>query len=281
MEKLLELLGITGTGLAFSFAVLALFWKGDDAISEEFRKDISNRLLGITAPTQTSVNWATIIVKVFDRLFKFGRIPSFSRSSFATFLAILVLIPLISNTPWHDFFGVMLKMGSELGFTPMIDLLPIFVVNFVADYISLIESRIVLTLLERRPNNVMIILLLIADLLLTAAIWVICFAITVLLRWETYTMEFTLIVIRNTIMGGLQNPFIFAFFFTTFLTSFWIWLYLMALAVFRLSLVSTSAISFLKWALPIEEKPIRSIGQVAFLIIFIPFFVIETLRVMF
>lgn len=281
MEKLLELLGITGTGMAFSFAVLALFWKGDEALSDEFRQQISKRLLGITTPQQTSVNWATVIVKVFDRLFRFDRIPSIERSIIATLIAILILFPLISEISWREFIVLMQLMEDDLGFPAYIDFIPIFMINFFADYISLIESRFIIKLLEKQSNMISYILLLFADILLTAVIWIICFVVKFIWQWETFTVDFIFGIVESTLTTRLWNPFIYALFFSTFVTSFWIWIYLATLALFKLSLVSTRAISFLKWALPIQKKPIRSIGQVAFLIIFIPFFAIEALRIIF
>lgn len=58
---------------------------------------------------------------------------------------------------------------------------------------------------------------------------------------------------------GLLGP----VFYSTFFTSLWLWLYALSQVAVRLAGRIAPALTFLKWALPIEERPLRSLGLVA------------------
>jgi hypothetical protein len=59
------------------------------------------------------------------------------------------------------------------------------------------------------------------------------------------------------------------FFWSGFVPSIWMWLYVLALFVTRLLLRSEKLVNWLRWALGIEKNPFRSIGAVAATLAFI------------
>jgi hypothetical protein len=59
------------------------------------------------------------------------------------------------------------------------------------------------------------------------------------------------------------------FFWSGFVPSIWMWLYVIALFVTRLLLRSEKLVNWLRWALDIEKAPFRSIGAVAATLAFI------------
>ena len=52
--------------------------------------------------------------------------------------------------------------------------------------------------------------------------------------------------------------------YTTYFTSVWLWAYAASIMLIRLSMFIRPVWKFLRWALPIDAKPLRSIGIVAF-----------------
>ena len=63
--------------------------------------------------------------------------------------------------------------------------------------------------------------------------------------------------------GELANHH-YAYFYTTFFTSVWLWLYVSSTALIRMASRSDPLLRFLRYILPIEDKPLRAIGIVAF-----------------
>ena len=55
------------------------------------------------------------------------------------------------------------------------------------------------------------------------------------------------------------------FFYSTFFTSVWVWLYAGSIALIRLGAHSAPVLRVLQFALPIRTKPLRAIGTVAFI----------------
>ena len=90
--KILELLGFGGTGLATTAAVLALFWKADDAFSGELREALSKKLQGLQVDTK-GVDWPQAFVRMFDRVFGKRHLTwkCFGRSCLASAMAVPTL----------------------------------------------------------------------------------------------------------------------------------------------------------------------------------------------
>jgi hypothetical protein len=62
-----------------------------------------------------------------------------------------------------------------------------------------------------------------------------------------------------------DGPSVGVFFYSTFLTSIWIWLYAAGIYTIRMMHISTHALKLLKWILPIRSKPLRAVGTAAFI----------------
>ena len=92
----LEFLGFGGTGVAMTLGVLALFWKADDAFSEEFRAALSKKLQHFEVDFE-DVHWSTAFMKMFDGIFGEKHLTwrCFIRSSIASFLCFIAASSLI------------------------------------------------------------------------------------------------------------------------------------------------------------------------------------------
>jgi hypothetical protein len=57
--------------------------------------------------------------------------------------------------------------------------------------------------------------------------------------------------------------------YASLMPSIWLWIYVMSLAFMRTILRSERLLNWLRWALPIDEKPFRSVGVVAAALMFV------------
>ena len=170
-------------------------------------------------------------------------------------------------------------------------LTPVFF-NFFPDYISLAESQCVIAMMRGR-NIGGIFLLILADVLFTFAIFwgsfILLYALIILasifinfkfqLGFEgviNYFFENLIGYIRLTINEFIKpktfllqsekgNLTFGIFFYSTFFTSVWVWLYAASVGLIRFASRSDRLFRAIKFILPIEEKPLRAIGTVAFI----------------
>ena len=196
---------------AFGLALAGSFYKGTvwlgGHFSPGFQKDLTNWLKGNNDRT-----WATQFCTFFDTLFgpRHLSLKRLMRSAIASVLAVVVLYVLFAHV-----LGV---LGTRaLGSMDLWQALGALVmVNIVADYLSLIETRWLLERFRRVRSVAGQAALLAADLVFTGAI------VFLLLAAYGYF-----------VLGAVPRPIevlaLFSvysiFFYSTFLTSVWAWLY--------------------------------------------------------
>ncbi|MBM3603922.1 MAG: hypothetical protein FJX25_03995 [Alphaproteobacteria bacterium] len=157
-------------------------------------------------------NWTQLFCNLFDTLFGAHHISlkRFRRSAFASVLAVLILYVLLAHV-----LGVLgtrtfgrLDLWQAVGTLVM--------VNIVADYISLIETRWLLGRFQRVRSVAGQAVLLLADLIFTGAI------IFLLLAAYSY-------LVTGEVPPPIEVLALFSvysiYFYSTFLTSVWAWLY--------------------------------------------------------
>lgn len=158
-----------------------------------------------------------------------------------------------------------------------------FMTNIIADYISLVETNL---LMNKLSNNIFTnIIVVLVDALLTFIIFLLILLITFLIislsvgRNDTALLDFLYFI--SDIFGVLETNYLFfginiysdgIFLFspliTTFITSFWIWAAVLGSALIRLMSLSRPLMRFMPYALPVDEKPIRSVGVAASTFVF-------------
>lgn len=158
--------------------------------------------------------------------------------------------------------------------------------NFLPDYFSLIESRLILRAMSGR-SGIVVVMLLALDFVFTSAIFlvigpillaVVVTSTTIILYLPSLSLNSfgqifdpTLQIIGFILEDGIYllpaegNLSTGIFVYSTFFTSVWVWLYISSMALIRLASHSQLLIRFLQFALPIQEKPLRAIGTVAFI----------------
>ena len=296
----------TVQAVGYLFAVCgglwAVFYATEQVVSDEYRKDFANRVLGFDL-VQLVKEWPKEILKVFDNTF--GTKPLtwrfFSRSAACSIgFYILVAIAYTRISPNYEFqdilefhdillfsssFKTVIKSLPYVG-SVIVGLLSLFfmltfalIANAVADYLSLLETRWMIRRLANNPTFRRIVIIILADILVTAIIFV---------MWSLFWLRIidgqnpfggnwwrdAIAITRslNTTPSENKNfvPFIFAY-YTTFATSIWVWANVAGL--FFLRLIRTRYNSLWVWlrdhVLDTRQRPFLAVGYATCLCIFI------------
>jgi len=236
----------------------------DDELDPDKRKALAKDLEGII--TQDSGAWISDFIDVFDRFFgkKHFRRRCFNRSALISIFTFFVLtcihiidviLAFHSGVPSDKFSEYSFALASVIGFT-FIGVA--FFVNILADYLSLLETRILLN------TKIPVVSKILFDAILT-------FVITYL--WTTFCLWIFYILNNSELKGFtemLQIIWIGYFFndgsiipelmtiivLTSYTTSIWLWLH----GLSRLLIRFISGVNFFAGWLNIKERPLRAIG---------------------
>lgn len=145
------------------------------------------------------------------------------------------------------------------------------VYNVAPDYLSLLQTRWALGVMARRGR---IGSILVGDFLITWSIWVgaalmvgvAAFWVPMIpsglwLLWPPSLLDW-LFFSDDPIRGAYQLSFL-----TTFLTSVWLWLYMVSVAASRALLRMNAGVGFLLRVTDVESQPFRSMGFVSVIIV--------------
>jgi hypothetical protein len=272
----LEILEIVIGGLSLSSGVFLLFWKGDEAISKNTRDRLSDHLKCVSV-LGFQPDWGGKFISMFDRLFGRRHLswPCFARSCVASLLFV-VLMAIVWAIVRPNELGVLVQSMSVRGKgagTAVIFTILIF--NFIPDYLSLLETRLVIRWIPSSRFGWRATIILFLELVFSIGIFL--FSLTVMMYlvflWIGVPMDFHSAIQEAYLVtvGGLtlttpqpeDGPSFGIPLYTTLLTSAWLWLFLLGGGVIRLISFMSAMVKFMKWTLPIDELPVRSIGEVA------------------
>jgi hypothetical protein len=250
--------GQLAAGAVLGGIVWKFFKNVGDVLNDKTNKEIARWLrvkhfeTGIVA--EEAVNWPDSFAKVFDRVFgeKHLSWKCFFRSGVASY-TLVVLVVIYLNSPRYS---VSLDDLIILG----------FVGNVIPDYISLLETRSVLTLMRRTESALVWTIWLAVDFLLTSLIGLLAAHVLLSVMWvgsDPRNWNWSFATIRNHFTDFRQANSARTFFVPAFFTSVWIWLY--AASGFTLKAASSFDLGF-DWfnrKFDIGKKPLQSIGLVA------------------
>ena len=206
---------VSAAGLAASMLALTLF--AGKLLNPDRKDDIALWLMGGT----TEESWSRSFTSLFDAVFgkKHWSMRCVIRSSIASLIAVVLIWQWIGQ----GLIGTRLPNDASLGRV----LLAALVVNLVADYLSLLETRFLLGQMHRFKTAWQQAVILLVDALLSGLIiWI---------AIRTY--------LTSPISGGASGSFpeiagIFSIysvlFYSTFLTSVWTWGYVLSTWLMRL-----------------------------------------------
>ena len=256
-----QIAAYAGSWFGIMGGVWALFDRASNVIKPDARNRISQWVTGLDFAAKK--NWPATFAEVFDQIFGKKHLSwrCFFRSALASMIAVLLLallwraafseLAIVGDDPIKFAWGV-LAIGALL--------------NLIPDYMSLLQSRIVIRYMAKKRSSTWIAGLLVLDLVLTAAVVLVAFSILALLmdtafgakwNWKRYwDLVADGFLARGWNLFGI-------FFYSTFFTSVWVWLY--ALSGFAVSgLAKTQrGLNFLRNTLDFENKPLKSMGFVS------------------
>lgn len=273
-----KILGFTGIGFSMFVAVLALFWKADDALGEEIKADISLHLMCLDV-RKYRPNSLDAISSIFTNMFgkKHFSIRCFIVSSLCSILitSIFSAIVFLQN----DF-----SLWRNLNIINVTILFLTF--NTIVDYISLLQTRHILELARYKKRKFPLILL---DFILTSMIVVISIFVVVNIYQFRTTPDFSIkdafidaltytrslidnffgtefiptrkyqaVIFETKREAAITSPPI----LSTYFTSIWIWIYTLGYSLIRAFNELGWFFKGINYVLPVETKPMRSIGIV-------------------
>ena len=271
------------TWLGFVAGTWALFKIAEDTINDTTRKRISNWLMNVSLSEAVS-HWPEAFIETFDAVFgkRHLTFKCFRRSSIVS-ISLVILLMLLHCTLYPESEWAQM-MQSPIG--PIIvmvaTLFLAIVVNLLPDYISLLETRLILRYISQTNSVKRLILFLLLDFFLT---WLIFYAYLGIIALvilvvhpssvKPYSIWEELSLIPETMS---LRCVIGIFWYSTFFTSIWIWLYFISTRIIRVFSRLESHMSNLISILDVEKKPLSAIGFVTCVLVSIIFLSLPLFR---
>jgi hypothetical protein len=250
-----------------SVALITFFWKGDDALSSEFKAWLAEHIvrLNVGSPGAGIEPLGLVFDLVYGKrwftLLSFFRVAGVS--------TIAAVISFIVATYGYDVAEALRGLSSNVGL-----LVGLASVNIVFDYISVTKARFILQETVRREklrfksgiflciDALITTILVVAYIVVVRSIFIYAFPPTS--QWS--------------FLGMFGYFFlIYSFGATTFLIFFITCMYLLSLWSL-IFIGAVPALSFMLWILPIKQLPIRSIGVMSGTILFVGLNVFNLVR---
>jgi hypothetical protein len=285
--------------------VVTLFILGDRLLGRDRRRELGGWLLDDLPADARVDSLDKAFIEWFDRMFKcrtirvFGvdvQLPTFWRSALASFLALVAafLVWLANkgglSQPPTEGTNVILLLVMYGGAT--------VVTNIIPDYLSLVESRFVLGKMSETRGVLGKLVWLIVDVFLTTAIVFFflwgsgalllplvpeesLYAVGCLTRENFDFARMVDIAIAgltfSTPPGTINYDVSAIYIYSSFFTSFWVWLYLASSLLVRAAQVIPGLREFLRRACRVHDYPLRVLavvsGLVALALFVVPSFI--------
>lgn len=248
-----------------------LFEKADETLAPEVRERLSDWLMGVSAGDRIR-RWPDQFIALFDRAFGARHLSwlRLRRSALATFVLTWIVAGWWMTThppPSASMAGraLLLVTGASVIF------------SIVADYLSLIETRWVL---DRLSGGGAVAPWLLFDIVATAVLGLSIYMVVFVsvegpgrlpsAMLDMLTFEITMAIFDAVHDGttGQSSEVVYAmpmapFFYATFFTSLWVWLFVAASGLVRVATVALQQTSRLRGILDVRDKPGRSLGLAA------------------
>ena len=265
--------------------VWTLFERAEAVVTNDVKKAVA-RWLRVVGDSSRATDWTRTFTNVFDAVF--GRrhlsVACFVKSSAASVAAVLILISL-----WAAIHPDQAIAAAGAGHDNIYRLHPVLytslnvlvalLLNTIPDYVSLLETRLVLGAMNRTRSTAKWTGWLLLDIVLTGAI-----SYGFIRGLEELTLvtgsdrSKTLIAIPNDMSSWIDNWFLLSthkqglwpeaiWFYSSFVTSMWLWLYVSGGLVYRATATARRAWAVSSQVLDIDASPLRAIGFVAILLV--------------
>lgn len=270
--NMLSLVALFASWAVVTGGTWKLFERIEKVSSEAAKKSTSEWLLHLTFEDRF-INWADTFSGAFDSIFGTRHFSwkCFLKSSVASMVAVLII-----SLFWGFVRPEQLEMlieSDEFWFNLSGIFIIAAILNLLPDYLSLLESRYIISRLRKSSSFSKQIMLLTLDLVVTFAIGFIAF----LALWGAFGSNpidgFISIVLPLSIERN-GEPSWGIWFYSTFFTSIWIWLYILSGFLISIQKFARLAIRRFRWFFDIEKKPFISLGGIAIILITVAYMII-------
>ena len=144
MEFVTDIVKAAGMGAIIPAAFFSIFFLADDKlVSAEFRAALSDRLQAFALPADAGDRWPDKFLTLFDATFgtRFKSWKFFFRSCLASVLAVTAMAIIWEVVNPGGFSSLMKQAGAGVAITFILLVVVTAFLNFIPDYLSLIESR--------------------------------------------------------------------------------------------------------------------------------------------
>ena len=271
-----------------------LFSKAEDLVKPEIKTDISSWLKNLHLEGKLA-NWPTAFASIFDSVFskKHFSWRCFSRSCIASILAVLMLTILWWALNPNNFYVVF--SSEDLVVILSYHLTASVIFNKIPDYFSLLETRYIIGKLRNINSTTKTIVFLIVDIVATAFIFFLGVAIgvsliTILAGESLEEYLFTLSSIKSLLWYGFvmnvntvdnDNLNMGVWFYSTFFTSVWIYLYIISGLIVKAGSFIGILASCIRKIFDIDKKPLRSMGYVCIAFVSLIFLIVPFAKLLF
>jgi len=259
---------ITRAGIP-ALSVMAFFWKGDEALSDDFKKWLSQKIMGVKL-TVPNIAGIEPLGRVFDFIYgrRYFAFTTFLRVAAVSLVALFVTSLVVAGGVAQG-IAAFRAMPMDVDGPMVIKLLG---TNIVFDYVSITKSRLLINGITRLKVRGRDALFVVSDLIVTYFIlwlYVVFFYGVFVGYFPTYYVEYKYIPLQlaTTAPYSILFPIV-AFTLTTFMTLLLTVLYSLALMSLRVFGALAKATRLIQWMLPVQELPVRSIGIVAGALLF-------------
>jgi hypothetical protein len=278
-----------GAWLALLGGIWTLFSRAEEVASPAARHAISQWLrdLDVTGVGRT---WPATFTGVFDSLFgeRHWSWRCFRRSCVASLVWVMILAGLWTALRPSDASEVWQAHGViaapiMLTFTAML--------NFVPDYLSLLKTRYFVASMSHNPSAPRTHLLLLGDSVVTCVIgFLALLALYAFGLVAGFTDTFSLNEFNRETFGDpgfyvlipyegdTSVPPAGIWFYSTFFTSVWVWLYALSGAAIKLVELVGIGLARLRSVLDVDQKPLLSLGVVSMVLVSLAFWTVALWR---
>ena len=267
------------------FGVLAGIWALFDRAETVLRKDVRTNLSQwLQSNHSDTQSWPETFANIFDHVFgeKHLSFKCFFRSCLASIFSVAIFTLILTTTQP----GV-LEVFKDEASSNILDFLFMFLfvtfaLNLIPDYLSLLETRLVLKYMRGMKVFGRFIALL-TDLVITALIFSV--ALIVWITVATGDLEilpvFYEVVMRFTEVFSRpednNSQILLIWLFSTFTTSIWIWVFVLSSLIVKGILLTGISIRWLGRYFDIDNKPLKTLGFICMIfttlafVIYFPF----------
>jgi hypothetical protein len=281
-----DFIGSTSTQFALltiSWALMARgLWKlaerADSRVSPEGKRRTRDWLRA--SGDGSSQAMADSFAQAFDAVFsnKCLSWTCFRRSVAASFFFTAILCVL-----WVATHPVLAGFGSDIsGFQAITTVVVVMLaLSSVPDYVSLLKTRFVVAALRRSRNPFTTVMLVVADAAGSAALGTLAIYALAVIGAREHFSELTLVdLLRDLLdsnldlvgLGGATLP-LDLWFYATFLTSLWLWLFVLSKHIVRASDSHLAGSTLRRW-FDVDRQPFLALGAGSILIVTIACFVV-------